>query len=409
MLRFTCFFSLVRSECVLFQFISLIYYNWAIGPIGLIYFLYFFDLVLVTVAGILLRWLALTPCPMPLARLFQHHAGSEEGFVEPTEPADPAEAVFRKRQRQTQKARVAAIKSFALKRFRKQQQLLGLRNAEHVSRDLQVAEELQKTFFTKRLHHEHSKRVTTLDSDKGKSMRRNQGRCVWSLLCAVVNALEKVFSVAQPHFVINTVVPDDTNTRLKGPATNDRTMVYTVMNQVSSCIVHYIDECPEVGSKWQCLAIPSPVIVLNTPNTAHLHSAYTSFLLSAARGIGVFWERLGLSPVVSEGVKNARWAVQIMTGDALEANSSMFNLERLHLAQFRAQERSCNKLAIRFKCGNHQLNLVRKPCVLSIERYWSTLVRLAHLFECTSFRRRFIAGILGMLQNPGTVQRPLAV
>ena len=99
-------------------------------------------------------------------------------------------------------------------------------------------------------------------------------------------ALEQVFSVAPAKFVIITIVPVDTNTRLKGPAVGDRSVVFTVMNQVTNCIVRYEDGCSNPESAWHCLSIPCPVTILNAANTAHLHAAYTSYLVAGALGIG---------------------------------------------------------------------------------------------------------------------------
>ena len=46
-------------------------------------------------------------------------------------------------------------------------------------------------------------------------------------------------------------------------------------------------------------------------------------------------------------------------------------------------------LAMHVTCNIHKLSLVRKPLVLSVPHYWSSLVRLAHLFEARSFKQRF--------------------
>ena len=344
---------------------------------------------------------------MPLSRFFNAvDVDSGEGAL----PAQPAEQggdqeLRRqlKRQRQTKAARQAALLAFAKRRFLKQTSLgPNPPRVGHPHEEKQL--DLQKRFFTGRLHHAYAlhKSYDMSSSDPAKDLQRSRARCAWSLLCAVANALEQVFSVAPAKFVINTIVPDDTNARLKGPAVGDRSVVFTVMNQVTNCIVRYEDGCSNPESAWHCLSIPCPVTILNAANTAHLHAAYTSYLVAGALGIGNSLNRLGLSTSISDALGKAKWVAQVMTGDALETNSSTFHMERVLLGFARKSERPCNKLAIRLKCGNRQLCLIRRHCVLSVEKFWATIVRLGHLFECAGFRRKFTAAILSLLKRPGT-------
>ena len=317
------------------------------------------------------------------------------------EAGDPQRILQRKER--TKRAREASLVSRALKKAQKDQ--------ASASQEFTAAQTLQRQFFTGRLHHAFAmlKPYDVIAPDPKKSIQKDRARCAWSLLCSLAKALETVFSVEAPvKHLINTIVPDDTTTRLRGPSQGDRTMVFTIMNQVQSCIVSYEHQIPHLNVDWHCISIPCPTAVLKMADTPNIHAAYTIFLLASAEGVGKGLQRLGVSPELP-GIRGAKWIVQIMCGDALEANSAAFHLERRLLAQTRdAHAQFGKKVALRCKCGNHQLCLTRKCIVLGIERYWATLVRLAHLFECSSFRRRFTAQLLSFLQTPGVFQRHLS-
>ncbi|CAK9023468.1 PARP-type domain-containing protein (Fragment) [Durusdinium trenchii] len=75
----------------------------------------------------------------------------------------------------------------------------------------------------------------------------------------------------------------------------------------------------------------------------------------------------------------------------------MFKLERRILVD-RKEDR---RLAFRQKCILHALCLVRRPAVLSVEGFWTTLVRLAHLFEQQSFKKKFSMAMVQVLSKPG--------
>ena len=122
--------------------------------------------------------------------------------------------------------------------------------------------------------------------------------------------------------IINTIVPDDTNTRLKGPGRGDRSLVHTVMNVVQSCVVYYEKPLSD-GHNWHCFSLPCPVSILKVANTEHIHAAYASYLIAGAAGLGQRWKALGISSSVTDAIANGKWIVQLMCGDALEANSSM--------------------------------------------------------------------------------------
>lgn len=323
--------------------------------------------------------------------------------------ADALEEELRelKRRKQTEAARSALASARAVKKV--QDAAGSVRGAQKV---LSAAETMQRRFLTGRLHHAFaiSRSYEASTPDPKKNIQRDRARCAWSLLCSLARALDSILAIGEhgtPRFVINTIVPDDTTTRIRGPNPGDRALVHTIMNQVQTCVVTYEDCNVDDNPGWHCLAMPCPTTILHVADTANIHAAYSSYLISGATGLGRTWQSLGLSEAVNQGLSKAKWVVQVMCADALEANNSAFHIERQVLAHKRdiiGEDHDHNRVALRLRCNNHQLGLIRKPIVLGISNFWATLVRLAHLLECASFRRRFAAAILSFLRKPGNFE-----
>lgn len=337
---------------------------------------------------------------MPLGNFFLHIEDDEDQDDDDKE----------RKRKQTEKARTAALVSRV--RRKTVQPELGSEQSQHQLEDSR-AREIQKRFFTRRLRYSFalSRAYEATAPDPKKAIMRDRARCAWSLLCCLAKSLENIFAVdggTRIKHAINTVVPDDTTTRFKGPNPGDRTLVHTIMNSVQCCIVTYETTGAKANANWHCLAMPCPSTIIRAPDAQNIHEGYSSFLVCGANGVGKALQRLGV-PVNLATDHGAQWQVQVMCGDALEANSSAFHSERKLLFHNRRTKGEChNKIAFRLQCCNHQLNLIRKPIVLGIERYWATLVRLAHLFECAAFRRRFAAGLVTLLSVNGAFERDFA-
>ena len=69
------------------------------------------------------------------------------------------------------------------------------------------------------------------------------------------------------------------------------------------------------------------------------------------------------------------------------------NKEREQLVRQRTAAAASNNTRLQsglhITCCFHKLALIRRPLVLIPRDYWSNIVRLAHLFESRSFRKRF--------------------
>ena len=154
--------------------------------------------------------------------------------------------------------------------------------------------------------------------------------------------------------------------------------------------------------------IPTPVQCLPTAKADSLHAALSAWLVVSAKGFGCMWERLGFAVELPQQCK---WRTVVLIGDALRANDAAWKIEMKLLAKQRSLggALSLAPLGIRLKCAVHQLALIRRPIVLCIDQYWTSLVQLGHLYEAYSFRRGISAAIMSLLQKEGKFQRTLAL
>lgn len=269
------------------------------------------------------------------------------------------------------------------------------------------AQRIQESCFTPRLF------STLLAADPYgqadyKKAAVERGRAVMSLLLKVVQTLLSLLSPVNAsaedsvQAVLNVCVLDDTSTRLKGTAKVDRTnVVHGVMNTIQT--VHILYKPSDHEQKQNAAAchsflVPTPLYCLPSQKTHDLYAAYSAYMLLSSAGVGHCLRALQCPERICETV---RWKVHVVVGDALPTNDAMFKLERRILVD-RKEDR---RLAFRQKCILHALCLVRRPAVLSVEGFWTTLVRLAHLFEQQSFKKKFSMAMVQVLSKPGSFVR----
>ena len=230
------------------------------------------------------------------------------------------------------------------------------------------------------------------DIDGKQKFARERARCIWSLLLSMKGAICKLFDSGRGkvrHF-LNCSIADDSSTRLKAAgAGGGRSVVHTIMNSFQSA--HFRFESGE----WDCLHVLTPLQVLGSGRAEAIHQGFTAWLLSSSSGLGCVWRRLGIPEDLLS--RHCQWKTTLMMGDALKANDAAWRCERAK----RVAADDPRSLGVRFRCCNHQLCLVRRPMVLSLENYWTTVVRLAHLFETHSFRRSLASALIAVLQRDG--------
>lgn len=308
-------------------------------------------------------------------------------------------AQYEKGRKRTEKARMQLNANRAVKQAEANKSDSAAAQAES-SRGLEIlgskssfrdnfAQRLQKQFFS-------SSFLARATDDRGRTNGRERARCAYSLLKQIVGRITQLFQKQQIQHAINVVVADDTSTRMRGPNVTDRSTVFSIMNTIQSLHV-------DTG-EWplSSMFVPTPMICLPSQKGETIHLAYSSCLTLGAGGAGEMLVRLGLKKNLAP---NTTWQTQLMMGDALLANDKAFKLERNLLSFLHGKGEAQKRMAIRWKCQVHQVSLIRRPVVLSIPSYWSSLVRLAHLFESYSYRKEFASSLLSLLQGPSGFQR----
>ena len=260
-------------------------------------------------------------------------------------------------------------------------------SSESYSAYLQNVFFTQKYFQEKRLHHQPE---YFSNESSFRTFARNQARCVFSLLHAIVSMLKRLFSGDQPQVfhVINTNIVDDTSTRMKGPNPNDTVAMYTIMNTVQDMHIRYAgnQECCE------SFRLATPLLLLETADAKAIHQNCMAYSLVTSHGVGWALQALG---VPKQLLSNSSWRTFVFIGDALKANDAAFRQE----CEEKANAGDKHHLLLKIRCSIHQLSLLRRPCVLMVPRLWSTIVRLSHLYETLSFRKLFARSMATIICN----------
>ena len=96
----------------------------------------------------------------------------------------------------------------------------------------------------------------------------------------------------------------------------------------------------------------------------------------------------------------------IFISDALKTNDTLFReLSKVVQSCMLQPESPISEdnrpktAALQIHCNIHQVSLTRRTLVLGFDGYWSSLVRLGHLFEGHSFRQRFQASLVQIVRE----------
>ena len=260
---------------------------------------------------------------------------------------------------------------------------------------------LQHNFFTRALEQAETCDVYYSQVSRGFNHRlftRHRARCVYSLAKAIARLLHGMFAGDQVAHALNVHCVDDTSTRMRGSNKNDPTFVYTIMNSVQDLHVRKASDsgrdaaCGNDTWTYASARLPTPWVVVENPDAAGIHSCFTHISALTADGVGQMWKLCGAP---EDLLQNVQWSTFLFQGDALKANDAAFR-EELEALERQNKPR---QLALRLRCGIHQIALARKPVVLHIPRLWSTVVRLSHLFEGLAFRKAFARSLAMQIQS----------
>ena len=187
------------------------------------------------------------------------------------------------------------------------------------------------------------------------------------------------------NHLISMSTNDDTNIKL-GSGIRGGTEVRSVMNNIQEHVV--VTE----GTKQKWFPIHQPIVALDRANTLGLYQAFMSWVLGFAGYVG--W-RLRPWGIPSDILKTVRNHTFIFVGDALPVNTAVCKF----LTQCLQRPGPTQSTVLQIQCNIHQVSLTRKTVVLGFGGYWSTLVRMGHLWESHTFRQRFQACMAKIIQE----------
>jgi hypothetical protein len=272
-----------------------------------------------------------------------------------------------RRNRQTQKARFAAVQAKQKKKDDKRIQL------QKSPEEQGKSQRLQALLFTHKFY----------DCEKLEHRNTSQHRGLYSYFAAMTAAITSVFTGPPdshgPLHVISVCTVDDTNIRMG--ETSGSSTVYTVMNVIQNVFARFRGP----GAETKFFRIHTPMMTLPSATAASMHAAATSWFLLSARGIGHKLSGVGLAPSV---LHRARYTATAWVTDALKANGTVVSTERKVISKTTTMPQTPKHLQFHLECGIHGLALIRRPLVLLPPGYWATLVRLGHLMESRSWRNK---------------------
>lgn len=214
--------------------------------------------------------------------------------------------------------------------------------------------------------------------------------------------LQKPDVVANHAFTVSIV--DDTNMVLsentEGAPHWRKSRVISVMNLVQSYVINYQDINQDAGCNecyHKTFLIHSPLVCLPKTNAETLASELSSWLLTF---LGKVSERFQLFGIDASSTAAIPIQATLLCWDSLVTNMAI--LKKLRLSVYiKHQHDGIAALypLLAVVCMLHQCALARKPIVYHYPGFWSSLVRLGHLFEVCSFRQQFKSALITLICN----------
>ena len=204
------------------------------------------------------------------------------------------------------------------------------------------------------------------------------------------------------HHTIQSTIIDDCNLRL-GTTAGESSRVTSVMNAVQSFTVCY---GPAAAETWQMsgsslcrktFCVYTPLVVLPKSDKDTICAELLSRLLLFLGHVSERFQAFGVSSTFPSTVK-----IQGMTlcFDSLVTNLAVAKQMRvlLHEGHENLGYESIHPVMITV-CMIHQVALARKCLLNGFAGYYSSVVRLAHLFEISNFRQQFRQAMLAVIYH----------
>ena len=242
-------------------------------------------------------------------------------------------------------------------------------------------------------------------------------RAVWLYFRSFAKAVKRLFLGDGPgdagqdntdrsrdiSHVISVNINDDTNVKLTSCQRGAKT-VRSVMCNVQQVFVALERQTPQNDRKLPTyFQVHQPLVPLQRATAHHLCQQVLSWALSFAHQTGKRWQAWG---VPDDLFRHVHRHVFVLASDALRANDSLFSelTKMIHYRAAKQQEdgQDCHRVetaALQVHCAIHQHCLTRRTVVLGFKGFWSTLVRLGHLYESHSFRTKFAASLAKVVRE----------
>lgn len=191
-----------------------------------------------------------------------------------------------------------------------------------------------------------------------------------------VTALDRMVAI---HHVLSCTTFDDTDICLSYTRDERRSKI-PIMNCLQDCHIRYDN------NKCLSIFVPQPFMVLFGGTAQSLYDRWRSWLLFGFDDFGHIFKQWG---TLLRLFRVIPILVHVLTTDALKANTSLFRKVGDDIVAKNSQNILPLLAAIQFLCVIHQLALARKEACLCVPGYWSSVVRLSHLFESHAWRAKF--------------------
>lgn len=318
-------------------------------------------------------------------------------------PADDSDDTRLKNQERTAKARVASQLSFQKRRL---EQKYKIQQQDQLETDEACKARFQREFLASAATQWNPCEDVPTENSSSTTQANDRRRAVYMYFKSFAKAVRKLFfgpqqqegldardASPQISHVISINTNDDTNIRL-GSGKRGSSEVRSVMNNIQQHVVVKeplaLDDLP---AAW--FSVHQPLVVLERADTSNLYAEFMSWVLSFANYVGWRFRLWGMPSNLFQKVQSQ---VFCFVGDALRVNDALF--KRLTQAvQEQTSDQTCKSFAFQVHCGIHQVSLTRKTLALGFAGYWSTLVRLGHLFSSHTFRQKFKASMAKLVQE----------
>lgn len=281
------------------------------------------------------------------------------------------------RRRRTEKARVAALVARKKRQLEPKPAVLE-HPAARYKPDLQPRPEINKPGnFTTALH-------------------RRRLRVIFSWFKAWISKLVHFLQgpgISSSHFFTVNIV-DDSNfvlSQLVDGAPNWRkARVVSVMNMVQTVVIPWTDdnEC----QRYQTYLVHTPMVCLPKTDAWRLGIELRSWLICFLGKIAPRFHGWGIG---ENSFAHIKIQGSLFCWDSLKTNIAILKQLRYmtHLHHLQSGHDTLHPVLAN-KCLLHQCALLRKPSLYHFAGFWSSIVRLSHLFEVSSFRQYFKSALI---------------